>query len=366
MIKAEELSVGYDQTRILKDVAFEVKPGSILTLIGPNGCGKSTLLKSITKQLKTLHGKVYVADKDMDAMGELAFAKEVSMVMTKKLQTEWMSCEQVVQSARYPYTGMLGILSEHDKKVAKEAMEQLDVLALANVDFMKISDGQRQRVLLARALCQETKCLVLDEPTSFLDLRYKLDILSNIRRIARERELAVVMSLHELDLAFQISDRIACVEEDHIGKIGTSEEIMKDGYIQKIFGVDTDSFWPLSGELFLGRKEGKPKVFVIGGGGVGITTYYRLCREDIPFVAGIVYQNDVEYHVAKALSQETIFSKSFEPIGETEIAKAKKQIDLCEKCICVVEKFGTYNQANEELLRYAKETGKFVADLWSE
>ena len=274
----EHLTVGYDKMPLIKDVNLQVRPGEILTLIGPNGSGKSTILKTITRQLKQIGGTVYLGKETMRGMGDNEVSRRLSMVMTERVRTELMSGREVVASGRYPYTGRLGILSPEDWEKVDEAIALVHAKEVQEQDFMKISDGQRQRQMLARAIAQDTKILVLDEPTSYLDMGFKLDILANIRLLARERNLAIVMSLHELDLAQKISDTIACVKGDRIDRIGTPEEIFAGDYVQKLYGVAKENFDPLTGQVFFPKNAQAPKVFVIGGGGAGIPVYHCLQR----------------------------------------------------------------------------------------
>ena len=225
----EKFTVGYGKKVILSDVNLMAEPGKVLTLIGPNGSGKSTILKSIVKQLKTLGGVVYLNGKATSEMKEPEIAKSLSMVMTEHIHPELMSCRDVVATGRYPYTGRLGILDKQDWKLVDEAIAMVHAEEVAEQPFTRISDGQRQRVMLARAICQDTAILVLDEPTSYLDIRYKLDILNSIRKLARERNIAVIMSLHELDLVQKVSDMVACVDGTTVSRIGTPEEIFPQG-----------------------------------------------------------------------------------------------------------------------------------------
>ena len=294
----QNLTVGYDRIPLIRDVELHVHPGEILTLIGPNGFGKSTILKTITKQLSKIAGTIYVEGTPADKLKDSEISKQLSMVMTERLRTELMTGREVVASGRYPYTGRLGILSEEDWKKVDEAIELVNAKEVAEQDFRRISDGQRQRLMLARAICQDTQILVLDEPTSYLDMGFKLDILANIRRLAREKNIAIIMSLHELDLVSKISDMVACVKGDRIDRIGTPEEIFTGDYIQKLYGVDEMSFDPVTGQVFLHAEKKAPEVFVIGGGGSGIAVYQKLQRKQIPFAAGILQENDVEFAAA--------------------------------------------------------------------
>lgn len=365
-LRTKNLTVGYGKRVVIKDACLSVESGKILTLIGPNGSGKSTILKTMTRQLKELSGEVFLLEKDMKSMKDEEVAKNLSMVMTERLRPELMTCREVVATGRYPYTGRLGILSQEDWEKVDEAMTLLHADETKDMYFTQISDGQKQRVMLARALCQDTGILVLDEPTSYLDMRFKLEILGNIRKLVQSRKLAVVMSLHELDLAQKVSDVIACVEGDSIGRVGTPEEIFDGSYVQQLYGVSKESFSPLTGSMFFEGNKKEPEVFVIGGAGSAIHLYQRLQREDIPFAAGILQENDLEYEIAKACGSKVIYSKAFEMVDEKLFEEAKKILDGCEKCVCTLQKFGTLNAYNEKLLAYAKATGKYLEmeTLW--
>jgi len=361
-IRASDLVVGYEGKSVLKDVNFWVRPGQILTLIGPNGSGKSTLLKSITRQLKTIAGQVYLAEGTMDAYTDAALAKQMAMVTTERISPELMTCRDVVATGRYPYTGRFGVLGKEDEEKVQKALESLHALEVADRLFAKVSDGQRQRVMLARAICQEPKILILDEPTSYLDMHYKLEILQSIRNMVKEENLAVVMSLHELDLAQKVSDLVACVDGETIAKIGRPEEIFCGDTIACLYGVSSQAYDVVSGSMFLQKAKGEPKVFVIGGGGSGIAAYYTLQRDQIPFAAGILSEGDVEYKAAKELASALVTTPAFYPIEIRQMAQARKWIDDCDYCICTLDAFGPLNQANKELLSYAKEQGKWIRE----
>lgn len=362
VLKTEQLAVGYGKRIVVKDVSISLEAGKVLTLIGPNGSGKSTILKTITKQLKILGGSVSFAGQAMKEMKEAELAKQMSMVMTERIHPELMTCKEVVATGRYPYTGRFGILTKEDWKSVEEAMELVHADEVAGALFLKISDGQKQRVMLARAICQNTQIMVLDEPTSYLDIRYKLEILQHIRTLAQKRKTTVIMSLHELDLVPKVSDLVACVEGDTLGKIADPEQVFCGDYIQKLYGVAANSFDPVLGAMYLPVNHKKPECFVIGGGGTGISFYQKLQREQIPFATGILSKNDIDYSIAKSTASEVVATESFYPIEEKHIAQAKKIIDLCRGCICTLKQFGPYNRQNEILYQYAKERNKLIVD----
>ncbi len=236
-LQTEKLTIGY-KSDLIKDISLKVKPGKIMTLIGPNGCGKSTLLKTISGSLKARDGIVYLSGQDMSSLDTHEIARQMSLVMTAPVKPELMTCREVIETGRYPYTGMLGILSEHDREITDRVINMTNTQDVADKQFNAISDGQRQRVMLARAICQEPEVLVLDEPTSFLDIRYKLDILTRIRQFAADEGMAVIMSLHELDIAMRISDTVVAMGDGEVRRIGTPEEVFTEEFIRRLFGIE--------------------------------------------------------------------------------------------------------------------------------
>ena len=357
-VHSEQMTVGYDGKPLIKDIEIRLNRGEILTLIGPNGAGKSTILKSLTRQLKLVSGTVYLDQKLMSQMSGKEVAQKLAVVTTERIRPELMTCEDIVATGRYPYTGTLGILSEEDWEKVHGAMEMVHALDFKDRDFTAISDGQRQRILLARAICQEPEIIVLDEPTSFLDIRHKLELLSILKKMVLEHHTAVLMSLHELELAQKISDYVICVHGDKIEKYGTPEEIFTSEYIHHLYGITTGSYNASFGCLEMGAPEGEPKVFVIGGNGKGIPVYRKLQRAGTAFVAGVIHENDVDYDVAKALASEVITEKPFEIITEEHLQQAEKLMDTCTEVICCVDKFGTMNEGNRRLVEKAQKDGK--------
>ena len=358
--KTEKLSVGYHKQPLIENIEIGLKKGEILTLIGPNGAGKSTVLKSIAKQLELISGTVFLDGRSMGPMSGTEVSRNMAVVLTDKMRTEMMTCEDVVATGRYPYTGKFGILSESDYKVVQEAMELVHVSAIKDKDFTRISDGQRQRVLLASAICQEPEIIILDEPTSYLDVKYKLEFLSILQEMREKKKLTVIMSLHELELASRVSDKILCINGTSVDRFGTPEEVFRPGYISKLFSITSGSFDEANESMELEAPKGAAKLFVIAGGGTGREVYRSLQRKGIAFITGILYQNDLDYPVAKALASEVISEKAFEPVSEETFLKAKKYLDQCERVICCKDSFGTYEQKNLELLEYAKSFGKQI------
>ena len=369
-IRTEHMDVGYDGVPLIRDIEIGVRRGEILTLIGPNGSGKSTILKSMIRQLKLLAGVVILDGQPMAAMGEGEIARKMAIVMTERLRAELMTGEDVVATGRYPYTGRLGILTKADKAIVQEAIALVHGEAFAQRPFNQISDGQRQRLLLARAVCQEPEVIVLDEPTSFLDVKHKLELLEILKGLVRERNVAVLMSLHELDLAQKISDRVVCVANNAVDRCGTPEEIFTNEYIEALYGMEKGSYNALFGSLEMARVPGEPRVFVIGGAGSGIPVYRALQRRGVPFAAGVLAENDVDYGVARALAVETVSVPAFTPVGEAAMDRARALISTCAHVVCCLDGFGTTNEGNRILRDEAAARGKLLpldrlSDLWT-
>ena len=200
-LRTENLAAGYDGKAWIREISIHASRGEIVTLIGPNGAGKSTILKSIAGQLKPVGGVVSLDGRMMEQWPETEIARRMAVMMTERMQPELMTCFDVAAMGRYPHTGRFGILSETDRAIVREALAMVHAEELEDREFSRISDGQKQRILLARAICQQPQIILLDEPTSFLDIRHKMELLTILKTLVRKKQVAVLMSMHELDLA---------------------------------------------------------------------------------------------------------------------------------------------------------------------
>lgn len=239
----QEMCVGYDNKPLIRDVEIALRGGEILCLVGPNGAGKSTVLKSIAGQLRLIGGTAYIGKDDLSEIRPGELAKRMSVVFTERVKAELKSCRDMVATGRYPYTGRFGILSEEDEKIVNDAMELTHITDISEKDFGRISDGQKQRVMLARAICQEPEIVILDEPTSYLDIKYKLEFLLLLQEMREKKGLTVIMSLHELELAKIVSDKILCLRGEYVERYGTPEEIFEPGFIERLFDIDEKDFY---------------------------------------------------------------------------------------------------------------------------
>ncbi len=365
-LELDSLTVGYNGAPLISDITLSMKKGEILTLIGPNGSGKSTILKSITRHLAAISGAVYLDGKNMRLISGRESAKKLAVVLTERVNPELTTAFEFVSAGRYPYTGSFGALTPGDREIVLGALRKVNALDIGDRDVSEISDGQRQRVLLARAIAQEPEVIVLDEPTSFLDIRHKIELLGILLDMAKKDGISVIMSLHEIDLAERISDRIVCVKGDRIAAYGTPEEIFSDGTIRELYGIEKGSFNALLGNTELAPPEGEIRCFVIGGAGSGIPYYRALGKRGIPFAAGILPENDVDLAVARALARETVTARAYSAPTEEEMERAKELIGSAEAVADCGAPAGEYNGYNAGLLSWAEKKGKSIIRSLSE
>lgn len=351
----QSLNVGYHGKTLISDININIKKGEILTLIGPNGSGKSTILKSITKHLAMISGVVYMDKINLQMLSTHETATKISVVMTERIKPEMMTCGEIVATGRYPYTNHFGTLTLHDRKIVAAALERVHATDLANHDFSEISDGQRQRIMLARAIAQEPKIIVLDEPTSFLDIKHKIELLDILREMSRQKGITVIMSLHEIDLAPKISDKVMCVKGDKILHFGTPNEIFTCDIINNLYDITNGSYNMIFGSVELSKPQGKPKVFVIGGNGCGTPIYRELQKQNIAFSTGILFENDVDYHVASSLASQVYSTQAFSPILPEVYKEALYTAEKIGAIIDLGIQMGEFGVANSKILCIAKE-----------
>ena len=239
--ETQNLAVGYGAP-LLRDIALHAEHGKILALIGPNGAGKSTLLKTLAGQLAAQGGAVLLDGQDLTAYTPNARARKLALMLPHTARTELTSCFEVAAAGRYPYTGRLGILSDADRQQVHDALCLVRAEELEDRDFARISDGQRQRVLLARAVCQQPEILLLDEPTSFLDVKGKAELMDILQVLAHEKNVAVIVTLHELELAQRLADAVVCVAPSGVSAVLAPQDAFAQDNICALFGLTTDQY----------------------------------------------------------------------------------------------------------------------------
>ena len=352
---AEALSVGYHGQSLIRDICFQIGRGKILGLIGPNGAGKSTILKSISRQLAPLGGTVTLDGRELAGHTPKELAEKLSLVLTERVRPELVTCEELVAMGRYPHTNLFGRMTAKDREAVHRALEQVHALELKDRDFTTLSDGQRQRILLARAICQEPQLMILDEPTAYLDIRHKIQLLDILREMVRERNITVILSLHEIDLAAKVSDYLMCVSGDSIAAFGPAGQIMEDCSMEELYQIRQGSYNPVFGSVELSKPQGTPCVFVVGGGGQATPCYRELQKRQIPFATGILLENDIDLQTARCLSDHIVSACAFEPMTQQQLDEASALLMQCEAVVDAGTPVGSMNWANGSLLALAAE-----------
>lgn len=226
MLEVQSLNVGYGARLVLRDISFKVGKGEIVALIGPNGTGKTTLMRTVSGVLKPRSGQLRVFGQDLTRISAAQRAKYISVVPQARDLPEDFTVLQTILLGRTPYLGWLGQMSLQDRERVSWALKRVHLQELAQRPMGELSGGEQQRVLLARALAQDTPILLLDEPTSHLDLHHQSILLNLVQELAREKKLAVLMVLHDLNLAALYADRVALMVEGCLRTIGSPEEVL--------------------------------------------------------------------------------------------------------------------------------------------
>lgn len=239
----ENVAVGYEKKPLIQDVSFELEKGEILALAGPNGAGKSTILKTAAGILEAISGKVRIHGQDIADFPGKDLARIMSVMLTERIKTNYMTCFDVVRVGRYQYTDIFGTLRDEDRQAISECMQLIGVWHLKDADFSKLSDGQKQRVLLARAIVSDPEILILDEPTSFLDMGYKIEFFDVLKKLAKEKNVAVLISMHEMELIKKVADQVVCISKgNHIDRTGKPSEVLTPEYMENLFSMRSGKY----------------------------------------------------------------------------------------------------------------------------
>ncbi len=245
MLKTIKLSIGYDHA-ILENLNLHVRAGEFICLIGLNGSGKSTLLQSLCGLQKPLDGQIYINGKNLSLLNSRTLAQYISIVLTTAVVIDKLSVFDLVAMGRSPHTNWVGRLTPKDKNILHQVIEQVGLSAKMNCDFNAMSDGEKQRAIIAKALAQDTPIVLLDEPTAYLDVLNRVHIMQLLKTLSRQMNKSFIVSTHELDLAMQLSDTIWLVGDKQL-YVGTPEDLLLQNVFQRVFENENYRFDKTSG-----------------------------------------------------------------------------------------------------------------------
>lgn len=359
------IDCAYGSVEILKDINFEVKSGQFLGILGPNGSGKTTLLKSISKVLKPKKGAILIDDKDIYKMKNLDLARQMAVVpQTSPVSFDFTSLE-VVLMGRNPHMTRFKMEGKSDLDIAKNAMKLTRTWEFADRPITELSGGERQRVIIARALTQEPKILLLDEPTTHLDISNQLEILDLIKQLSEEKNMLVVAVFHDFNLAARYCESIILMKKGKIVAVGDADETLTAENVKEVFSVDTlVKKHPITGQLHvipitrpLIQKQKSLTVHLISGNGTGSPVMKTLLDEGYRVTAGVLNLLDTDQETAQLLSIPTTNEAPFSPITKEAYEANLKMISKADVLVVTPTQFGEGNMRNLEAVDEAMKKG---------
>ena len=236
--RMENLASGYEQVRVFEGLNLTIEEGKVTTIIGPNGCGKSTLLKTIGRILKKQQGTVYLQEQNMQNLSTKDIAKKLAILSQTPVAPGQLKVEELIAYGRYPHRNNVNRLTNKDEEMIEWALTVTNTMEYRNRELAQLSGGQRQRVWLAMALAQETNILLLDEPTTYLDMAHQLEVLDIVKSLNEQHNCTIVMVLHDINHAARYSDHLIAMRKGIIMQTGTPQEILSADVMRKVFNID--------------------------------------------------------------------------------------------------------------------------------
>lgn len=364
------VTCGYGTSLVLKDANVQINSGDFVGIVGPNGSGKSTLIRTISRVLHPLYGKVLLKGDDIYHIPAAEVAKKMAVVTQEQGLDFPFTVKDVVMMGRLPHIKRFARESAKDLEAVARAMDLTDTVLLADRQVNELSGGEKQRVLLARALAQEPKILLLDEPTSYLDLNYQIEIMELLVRLRRDYGLTIVMVLHDLNLASRYCDYLLVVKQGSIYAIGSPHQVITTQMIKEVYGCEVRVECPNSIErpyiIFkdvptCAVKEGNERwVHVVGGGGSGLLLFRNLLNLGWKVSTGVVNVGDSDWQEACRLGVSIVEAPPFCNVGAKEVMLNKEMMEKAEFIIMAGIPFGIGNIENLACVLEQAETGNSV------
>jgi iron complex transport system ATP-binding protein len=367
MLQAERLSAGYRERAVLHHFSLVLAPREVVALVGPNGSGKTTALRVLARTLTPMSGQLRLENRPYAEYSPLEFARLVAYAPQFSPPEMGFRVYELVLMGRYPHHKGFWGTTAADRQAVREAMEQLEIWHLRDRLISQLSGGERQRVQLARALAQSARYLLLDEPTAHLDLRHQVRLLTRLRHWCEERESAMLLVLHDLNLASEYADRLILLSEGQIVAQGTPAEVLTPEHIEQVYRVPAlVRPHPLTGRPLVFALEPEmrppydpnaPELFLIAGGGSGAPLYYPLLEQGWRVCVGVLNLLDTDEEAARALNLEVVSEEPFSPISESAYQRALTLIRCARAVVLTDVPFGRGNLRNLQLALLAQQAG---------
>lgn len=238
-LTAKDISLGYGERDIITGLSVDIAPGKVTSIVGPNGCGKSTLLRSLSRLLRPTGGEIFLDGKAISEIPTKQLAASLSLLPQSPIAPDGIVVADLVGRGRTPHQGLLGRWSQEDYDIVQESMEMTGVAELAERSIDELSGGQRQRVWIAMALAQRTDILLLDEPTTYLDIKHQLEVLDLLVELNETHGTTIAMVIHDLNLAARYSDELIAVSNGNVYAQGSPQDVMTQQTVKDVFGVDS-------------------------------------------------------------------------------------------------------------------------------
>ncbi len=352
-LRINNIACRYDAANVLENIDFSARGGDFIGVIGPNASGKSTLLKSISKVLKPHTGVVLLNERDVYTFKSAEIAKNLAVVPQESVISFAFTALDVVLMGRTPHLNRFEMESTQDLIIAQKSMELTNTWYLAERPIDTLSGGEKQRIIIARALTQEPRVLLLDEPTDHLDINHQIEILDLIKRLSKEKEMVVVGVFHDLNIASQYCDRLILLHKGRIFAAGGAGDVLTGENIEKVYGVKvTVKQDDISGKLLIHPqrkrmiKEAKAKVHVIAGSGSAVSLVNELVDNGYNVSLGVINIGDSDYVAAKALELDIVEEKPFSPITKENYEKNLELIKQADYVILTNIPIGFANIKN--------------------
>ena len=368
-LSVNHISFSFGDVQVLKDISFEVSPGEFMGVMGPNGSGKTTLLRCVTKFLPSEDGMVLVGLKPLNDLTPAEMAKTFAVVPQSSATDFPFTVHDIVMMGRIPHIGSrLSRESKRDIDVVHQAMERTNTLQFARRIFSELSGGEKQRVIIARAIAQKPRMLLLDEPTAYLDISGQIEIMDLLKKLNREEGITTIAVLHDVNLAARYCDRIALLNQGRLEALGTPKEVLNPETIQSVYGVDvsvrrdplTQAIYIMPHSAATAIHKHGTRVHLLCGGGAGGLVMKSLHDGGYSVTAGVLNVLDSDYENAKDMHIQVVAEAPFAPISPENHAENLRLVD--ESIAVVVSPFpvGPGNLRNLEAATHALKSGKKV------